>query len=79
MGEIAEENDITRADLLERMIDEIKSEPLPILEAIENKTEEKIKEIIEGLKRGGDNQLQIDIKEKAIVRRGLEALIEYLK
>lgn len=79
MGEIADENDITRADLLERMIDEIKSEQLPIIKEIDKGIEEKIKEIIDGLKRGGDNHLQIDVKERAIVRRALEALIEYLK
>lgn len=79
MKEMADEMNISRGLLLEKMIDENKSESLPLIEEINKGTEEKIKEIIEGLKRGGENHLGIDVKEKAIVRRGLEALIEYLK
>lgn len=77
--EMSDEMDISRGILLEMMIDEKRSEPLPLIQEINKGTEEKIKEIIEGLKKGGDNQLDIPIKERAIVRRGLEALIEYLK
>lgn len=79
MGEIAEENDITRGDLLEKLIEEIKSEPLPIIEAIENRTEEIIKEIIEELEKRGDNRLDISNKDKAAAKRTLKGLIEYLE
>lgn len=78
MGDIAEQRDITRGDLLEIMLNEIKNEALPIIEEIDKTIENKIKEIIEGLGRGGANQLDIPAKEKAIARRTLEALLSYL-
>jgi len=79
MGEIAEKKDITRADLLEQMLDEIEKEEYPIIEQINKTIEDKIKEIIEGLGRGGANQLDIPSKEKAIARRTLEAILSYLE
>jgi predicted DNA-binding ribbon-helix-helix protein len=78
MGIISDMNDISRGDLLEKMIDEKRTEILPLIEEIDNQIEKKIKEIIEELNKRGDNRLKIPSKEKAIARRTLEALIEYL-
>jgi predicted DNA-binding ribbon-helix-helix protein len=79
MGEIADELDISRGDLLEKMIDEKKPESLPLIAEIDNQIEEKIKEIIEELNKRGENRLNIPSKEKAIARRALEALLSYLE
>lgn len=78
MGEIADELDISRGDLLEKMIDEKRPELLPLIAEIDNQIENKIKEIIQELNKRGENRLNIASKEKAIARRTLEALLVHL-
>lgn len=79
-GEIAESGDLTRADFLERFVKE--RESLPLIEEIkkreEKEIEERIKELILGLEKNGKNELNIPSKEKAIARRVLSGLINYL-
>jgi hypothetical protein len=79
MGEVADDLDLSRGDLLEKMIDEKKPETLPLIAEIDNQIEDKIKEIIEELNKRGENRLNIPSKEKAIARRTLEALLSYLE
>lgn len=83
-GQIADSQTISRADLLEHIINEREKESFEILEAIEeiekeqNGIEERIRELILGLEKNGKNELNIPSKEKAIARRVLSGLIDYL-
>jgi len=79
-GELAEEENLTRADFLERFVKD--RESLPLIEEIKKREEkgieEKIRELILGLEKSGKNELNVPSKEKAIVRRALSALVDYL-
>lgn len=83
-GEVADSQNISRADLLESFFTEKEKESFEILEAIEEREKEQngieytIRELILGLEKNGKNELNVSSKEKAIARRVLSSLIDYL-
>lgn len=80
LGEVATERSISRADILESMVEDGYLDDYQATDEDDIKLSiiEDIQGILEGLELHGDNELEINSKDKAAGRRVLTALIEYL-
>jgi hypothetical protein len=76
LGETASERSLSRADLLEELVEDGSSDRDE--DGMKESIIEEMESLIQGLKKDGDNELEISSKDKAAGRRVLRALIDHL-
>jgi hypothetical protein len=80
LGEVASARKVSRSDLIEELVSEglLSEDYQSELKDAKDEIISEIQDLIQGLEKGGDNELDLDHRDKAPGRRVLTALIDYL-